>query len=129
MQAVLTRVLRDVPGVALVGIVDTLARALAAFDVWRPDVVVFDLVLGEDNGLDLLQQIKQRAPSCQAWIFTVHDAEQYRRRCRVAGADRFFSKYGEHQQLIDHLRALGPVAPPVLPPLHRRGPTPRLTTA
>lgn len=129
MQAVLTRVLRDVPGVALVGIVDTLARALAAFELWRPDVVVFDLVLGKDNGLDLLQLIKQRAPSCQAWIFTVHDAEQYRRRCRTAGADRFFSKYGEHQQLIDHLRALGGVAPPVLPPRDNLGPLPSLATA
>lgn len=124
MQAVLTRVLREVPGVELVGVVATAAGALAAFDLDRPDVVVLDLVLGEGNGLGVLQQIKRRTPSCQAWIFTGHDGEPYRRRCREAGADRFFSKYGQHQQLIEAMRALGLVAPPVLPQPDSTGPGP-----
>jgi DNA-binding NarL/FixJ family response regulator len=73
-------------------------------------MVVLDLVLRSGSGLEVLQQIKQRASACRVLVFTVHDAPQFRDRCLDAGADGFFSKLRQHLELISLLRELGAAA-------------------
>jgi DNA-binding NarL/FixJ family response regulator len=129
LQTVLTNVLGEFPGVELVGVVDTATDALASFELHQPQVVVLDLVLREGNGLDVLQRIKQRRPACRVWIFTNSDGEPYRRRCRTLGADAFFSKHRQHQQLIEHMRDLVRAAPSVRPRPDSRSPMPAPSNA
>jgi two-component system response regulator EvgA len=107
MQAVMTEFIRTVPGLKLVAVVDGAEDALASFGLHRPDVVIIDLLLRVGFGLDVLIEIKHRAPECLVLIFTSCDAEQYRKRCLAAGADHFFSKIRHHRQLILLLRDLG----------------------
>ena len=92
----------------LTGVAETAGDALAAFELHHPDVVVLDLALTEGNGLEVLREIKRRIPSCRVAVFTVYDAETYRARCAAAGADYFFSKTRQQQELIQFLQTLGP---------------------
>ena len=112
MQEILTESLQSAPGLELAAVANTAADALTAFEAHRPAVVILDLVLRAGNGLDLLHEIKGRAPACRVLVFTGYDDEPYRTRCLTAGADRFFSKNRQHRELIQHLHSFGGTAPP-----------------
>ena len=107
IQEILTEFLQTVPGLELAGVVATATDALAAFESHRPDVVILDIALRVGSGLDVLHEIKQRAPACRVLVFTVYDEEPFRTRCLAAGADHFFSKIRQHRELIQHLHNLG----------------------
>ena len=107
MQEILTESLQTVPGLELAGVAETATEALAAFESHRPDVVILDLVLRVGSGLDVLHEIKQRAPACRVLVFTGYDEEPFRTRCLAEGADYFFSKNRQHRELIQELHNLG----------------------
>jgi DNA-binding NarL/FixJ family response regulator len=117
MQRVLARVIASMPRLVLVGIADSATAAIADFARHAPEVVVLDLVLRASNGFEVLRAIKRRAPSCQVVVFTTHDVAQYRAHCQAEGADYFFSKRGQHRELVEHLRALGDEPLPALTPI------------
>jgi DNA-binding NarL/FixJ family response regulator len=107
MQEILTWSLQTAPGLELAAVADTVTDALAEFERHQPDVVILDLALREGTGLDVLRQLKLRAPACQVLIFTTHDSEPYRARCLTEGADHFFSKNKQHRELVQLLQQLG----------------------
>ena len=111
MQEILTEIIQTMAGVELVGVAKTASGAMAAFGVHRPEVIVLDLGLRAGNGLDVLKQVKRRAPACQVLVFTNNDTEPYRDHCLAAGADRFFSKTQQYQELLEFLRKLGGAEP------------------
>ena len=111
MQELLIDSLATVPGLEIVGVAETVADAVAEFESQGPDVVVLDLSLREGSGLDVLRVIKVRNPECQVLVFTGHDQPSYRQHCLAAGADFFFSKNRQHDELIQHLRAQTKGAP------------------
>jgi DNA-binding NtrC family response regulator len=48
------------------------AEALGLLDVAEPDVVLLDLQLPDMSGLDVLQQVRERRPSCDVIVLTGH---------------------------------------------------------
>ena len=111
MQELLIDSLARVPGLEIVGVAETVSDAVEEFESQGPDVVVLDLSLREGSGLDVLRVIKLRKPGCQVLVFTGHDQASYRQHCLAAGADFFFSKNRQHDELIEHLRAQTKVVP------------------
>jgi DNA-binding NarL/FixJ family response regulator len=105
MREILTESLASLPGLEIAGVAETAPDAIAAFESHRPDIVILDLALRVGTGLDVLREIKQRAPACRVLVFTGHDQESYRQHCLGAGADFFFSKNRQHRELIQQLRA------------------------
>jgi DNA-binding NarL/FixJ family response regulator len=112
LQAILAESVQAVPGLELAGVAATAADAMIAFASHGPDVVILDLVLRAGSGLDVLREIKQRAPACQVLVFTGYDMEPCRTRCLAAGADHFFSKNRQHRELMHHLHHLSAGANP-----------------
>lgn len=106
MQRVLGDHLRAIPALELVGIAETAADGITAFPLYQPDVVILDLTLREGTGFEVLHEIKQRASACRVLIFTSHDTASFRSRCAAEGADAFFSKSEQSDQLLKFLRSL-----------------------
>ena len=106
LQETLIGSVQTLPGLALAGVADTASDALLAVASHRPDLVILDLSLRGGSGLDVLHAIKQGTPSCCVVVFTGHDTEPMRKRCRIAGADFFFSKNREHREFIAQLEVL-----------------------
>jgi DNA-binding NarL/FixJ family response regulator len=94
------------PGLALACVADSPTDAILAFEAHRPEVVILDLALRGGSGLEVLREIKLRTPACRVLVFTGHDTEATRTRCRAAGADFFFSKNREHREFIAQLEVL-----------------------
>lgn len=113
LREVLAQSVRAVPGLELVGAVGTAPEAMAAFELHQPDAVILDLALRAGSGLDVLRGIKQQRPACRVLIFSGHDQEPVRARCRAAGADYFFSKTRQQRELLQQLHRLAGDLPAV----------------
>jgi two-component system, NarL family, invasion response regulator UvrY len=74
------------------------ALKLAAEQDW--DVVVLDLSLGENSGLEVLKELKRMRPRLRVLILSMHSEEQYARRAFKAGASGYVTKDCSRAELI-----------------------------
>ena len=58
----------------------------------RPDLVIIDIRLAGENGLDLTKKIKMQYPFIPVVINTNNDSPEYRSEAAQVGADYFLSK-------------------------------------
>ena len=58
----------------------------------QPDVVIVDLSLARDNGLDWLRAVRERCPTLKVIVLSVHDERSVRAAAMDAGADAFVLK-------------------------------------
>jgi two-component system, NarL family, nitrate/nitrite response regulator NarL len=83
----LKMLLESYPELNVLGAVGTRAEALALAEQGQPDVIVLDLDLGADNGLDLLPQLQASVPSAKVLILTgLRDPETHRRAMQLGAA-------------------------------------------
>jgi DNA-binding NarL/FixJ family response regulator len=72
----------------------------------QPALVVLDLHLPDGDPVRLIPQFKLDHPDLKVAVLT-NDASDYnRRRCQQAGADWFFDKSTEFEQLLTQLQQL-----------------------
>jgi DNA-binding NarL/FixJ family response regulator len=68
---------------SVVGEAANRAEGLALATSEQPDVILLDLNLGDDNGLDLLPELRATAPKSKVLILTgLHAVELHRRAVR-----------------------------------------------
>ncbi|MDQ3732874.1 MAG: response regulator transcription factor [Actinomycetota bacterium] len=72
----------------------------------RPDVVVLDVRLGQDSGLDVCNRLITRDADCKVVFLTVYDDEQYLFQALRAGAVGYLLKRVDGRQLVEHLQAV-----------------------
>lgn len=97
--------LRSVQGLRVVGEAPDEALALALVTATQPDAVLLDLSLaGGGSGLQVLKQLRRQGYAGQVHVLSHQTPEAYRAACVAAGANGFFDKAEELDEL---LRALG----------------------
>lgn len=98
----LVRQIACLPGISRVLSASDQAQARFIVEHASPDVVVLDLHLPDGDTVALIPWLKQQA-GLQVAILT-NDATDYnRQRCLQAGADWFYDKSTEFDQLIEQL--------------------------
>lgn len=102
----LKRMLTDVQGVQVIGEAGNVQDATDAIRKQKPDVVLLDIHLLDGSGIDVLQNLKKDRPSPAVIILTDYPFPQYRQTCLEAGADFFFVKSTEFDQVVPALRQL-----------------------
>jgi signal transduction histidine kinase/ActR/RegA family two-component response regulator len=69
------------------------SEALAQFDEWKPDLLISDLGMPEQDGFALIQMLRERGISeLPAVAFTAYTADEDRRRSLVAGYQLHLAK-------------------------------------
>ncbi len=101
----LQALLAAIPGARTVGHAEGAAEAIEKIVAAPPDVVVLDLNLKQGSGFDVLRAVAQAAPAVGFYILTNHPIEAFRRLAQQLGAQGFFDKSSEFQQLRDVLAA------------------------
>lgn len=81
-------------------------QAQQLFRQHRPDAVVLDIQLPGIDGFELLAQFKKEHPACVVMIVTTYAFKAFRQRCAALGADHFFDKTTEFEQITGVLGAL-----------------------
>ena len=103
----LKRLLADVQEVQVVGESGTVQEATDAILEQKPDVVLLDIHLFNGSGIAVLQRLKKEKPAPAVIILTNYPYPQYRLKCLEAGADFFFVKSTEFDQIVPALKELG----------------------
>jgi DNA-binding NarL/FixJ family response regulator len=90
--------------VEVVGATGSMQETLAAIaHDPEPDVVIVDVRLRGQSGLDICVEVVRRRPSCKVVVLTVYDDEQYLYQALRAGASGFLLKRVTGAELVAHL--------------------------
>jgi DNA-binding NarL/FixJ family response regulator len=101
VRAGLRMLIESHPGLSVVGEAANGAEALALAESQQPDIILLDLGLGEESGLDLLPRLHSVAGRARVILLTgVRDPEQHRRAVRL-GAMGVVLKEEAAQVLLD----------------------------
>ena len=97
--------LADAPGIEVVGEAENGAEALAVIDAVRPDVVLLDVAMPVMDGLDVLQELRQRyGRSVTAIVWSGFSAGQVAERALALGASAYLEKSGDLTEVLEALR-------------------------
>jgi DNA-binding NarL/FixJ family response regulator len=102
----LKRLLADVQEIIVIGESGSALEATDAIEKQNPDVVLLDIHLFDGNGIDVLRHLKKGKTSPIVIVLTDYPYPQYRHECLEAGADFFFIKSTEFDQVVPVLRKL-----------------------
>jgi DNA-binding NarL/FixJ family response regulator len=91
------------PNISVVGEASDGKEAVAQVERLRPDIVLMDISMPLQNGLETTKIIKQRWPSTKVVIATMHDNPLYRNQAREAKADQFILKSTLKPSLVEAL--------------------------
>jgi DNA-binding NarL/FixJ family response regulator len=82
------------------------AEALEKAAALCPDIVVLDLILRDDNGLDVLKDIKIRHPRLPVLVLSIQDERIYAGRVLQAGARGYIMKQEVTSKVIVAIRQI-----------------------
>jgi DNA-binding NarL/FixJ family response regulator len=100
------RMLLEPEGIEVCGEAETLAEARAALDPAAPDLVMVDLVLGLEDGTDLVRELAHGDPPLPVLVVSMHEGSHWVRRSLEAGARGYVTKRETVDCLILAIRAL-----------------------
>lgn len=100
LKAMLTRFAGEVRVVGEAGDAATARQVVAGLN---PDVVLADVRLGRDSGLDLCRDLIEDSPGRKVVLLTVYDDEQYLYQAMQAGAAGYLLKRIDGPELVAHL--------------------------
>jgi len=100
----LVALVQTIPEPILIRTADTLARGL----LWAlrdlPTMIVLDLHLPDGNAVDAIHALKALSPQMLIVVWTNDASERNRSDCLRVGADWFFDKSTEHEELLELIR-------------------------
>ena len=102
----LLMMLAGLDGVEITGQMGDAKLANKAITVSKPDVVILDFQLLAGTGLDVLHHIKKSGVKPKVIMLTNYATEQLRTKCVSSGADYFFDKSTEFEEVLDVITAL-----------------------
>src|ERR1700680_4387283 len=97
----LQRLLEAAPDIAVGGEADSAREALTMGRAEAWDLIMLDLSMPDDDGLDFLKLLKQDGQTCPVLIFTMHPNQQLATRLLRAGASGILGKGSSAATIID----------------------------
>ncbi|THI84082.1 MAG: response regulator transcription factor [Nitrospira sp. CG24A] len=76
------------------------AQILALTEASAYDIIILDIFLGSDDGLDICRVLRQRSVRTPILIMTAKDSSETRQASEAAGADAYFSKPFPFEDLL-----------------------------
>ncbi|HEX5771150.1 MAG TPA: response regulator transcription factor [Nocardioidaceae bacterium] len=92
-----------VDDVDVVGTATDVNGAMSLVTTERPDVMLCDIRLGRESGLDLCKQVKAASPDTHVVFLTVYEDEQYLYQALRVGASGYILKRVDGAELVTHL--------------------------
>lgn len=102
----LNSLLSNYDDLKVIGEAGTLDEAQAQLETHQPDVVILDIRLQDESGLDLLDWIQDEYPTIRVIILTSFGDEEYVTRALQGGASGYILKSGSDELLCDAVRAV-----------------------
>ena len=95
----LQRMLIDIADVEIVGQAHNAKDAIKSISELKPDVVILDIRLPGKSGIEVLKDIRVTKLPIRVIMLTNYPYPQYRKKCEELGADYFFDKVTEIEEI------------------------------
>ena len=89
----------EIPGAEIIGEAEDGVRAIADIKELTPDIVILDIRMAGENGINVLKAIKKERQPPIVMMLTSYPYPQYRLKCMELGADYFFKKGTESEKV------------------------------
>ena len=99
IQERLIDILSEFKEIKIIGQSQNITEAVESIQRLKPDIVIMDVHMPKGSGIEALQTIKKRNLASIVIMFTYDYYSQYRKRCMEAGADFFFDKSNEFEEI------------------------------
>lgn len=106
LRAGLSALLSQEADIEIVGEAVNGRDAIKAVGVLAPHMVLMDLNTPGMNGIEAIQDIKQRYPETRVLVLTIHKTEEYIHESLRAGADGYILKDATHDELRVAIRSV-----------------------
>lgn len=83
---------------------ENIQQALEAVESSKPDLVIVDISLGGQSGIELIKDIKVRHPDLPVLVHSMFDETMYAERCLRVGAKGYVMKQEPPHRLLDGMR-------------------------
>jgi len=83
---------------------DTEALRIAADQ--KPDLILLDVLMPGRNGIDMIPDLREKAPGAKIIMLTLWDMNGYRDSASTAGADGFVAKRAMTDTLLPTMRKM-----------------------
>jgi DNA-binding NarL/FixJ family response regulator len=95
----LLQMLTNIANVEIVGQAHNAGDAITSISESKPDVVILDIRLPGLSGIDVLKDIRAKKLPSLVIMLTNYPYPQYRKKCTDLGADYFFDKVTEIEEI------------------------------
>ena len=85
---------------------ENLQQAQTQIAEHQPNVILLDITLGDENGLDLIPHIREVAPQAHALVLTGHNSRDWIDRCIQTGCAGFLDKSAIADEVASAVRAV-----------------------
>jgi DNA-binding NarL/FixJ family response regulator len=106
MRAHLASSLSAINGIGVIRQAGDVPAGLRLLECVKADVLILDVELPGQSGLDLLKIVRRRDPAVTIIMLTNHDHPKLRQKCEELGANFFFNKLTEFEQVAQTCRDL-----------------------
>jgi len=106
MRLAVQEIVREAPDLAICGEASDAAQALDLLRKTQPQLILLDLSLGEEFGLDLIRQILKTDPSWRILVLSIYDEALYAERALRAGARGYLNKREPAATILAAIRSV-----------------------
>ncbi len=92
------------PDISVVGEAENRDGGIALVDQLLPDVVVLDIRLRQDSGIEVAKKLRADHPRLKILILSAYDYDQYVRALARVGVDGYISKENSQEELVQAIR-------------------------
>ena len=96
----LARMFSEIPSLNIVGEAGNSYEAINIIEAENPDVVVLDISMPGENGIEVLKKIKKINRVVVVIMLTNYPSKQYKAACYEVGVDYFFNKSSEYKLVV-----------------------------
>ncbi len=100
------RLLLEQGGMSVVAEAGDAREAYSAAVEHKPRVIVMDISLPDNSGLDALGRIVAREPDARVLVFSIHENPVLMNRARELGAKGYLTKRSLPQQMVEAVRLI-----------------------
>lgn len=102
----LGQLLSSEPGFEVIGQAEDSAPGLAAMTANVPDIAIVDLSLRNGSGLDLIKELREKLPTVQVIVLSMHEELAHVERALRAGAAGYVMKRESTTRIVEAIRAV-----------------------
>ena len=104
MREGLARVIDETADLTVCAQAESIHRALELIETTQPDLVIVDITLRRENGIELIKDLKLRHPKLPVLVHSMHDEQVYAQRSLRAGARGYLMKHEPPPKLLHAIR-------------------------